>query len=66
MHVSPPRRPWHAKSRAMRLLEHAESRLMLGPVRSKNQLMRFASMLSEVPFALYLGLRSRSCERTSL
>lgn len=33
------------------LLEHAESRLILGPVRSKNQLIRFANMLFAVPVA---------------
>jgi hypothetical protein len=66
MFVSSHRSPWQAKSRAIKLLEQAESRVMLGPVRSKNQLIRLANMLSEAPLALYFGLRSRSWDRSSL
>lgn len=54
METSPNLRPWHARWAAVRLLEQAVSKLILGPRRSKNQLSRFESMAVPVPVAMYL------------
>jgi hypothetical protein len=50
----------------MRLLEHAESKFILGPFRSNIQLILFASILGETPIALYLGVKSMSLARSVL
>jgi len=57
---SPLRSPWHAMSKAMRLLEQAESKLTLGPLKLKNQLMRFARSAIPSSVAEYLGMSSVS------
>jgi hypothetical protein len=45
-------------------LEHAESRFTLGPTRSKNQLIRLASIAGEVPIAAYFEATSGSLENS--
>jgi hypothetical protein len=45
------RNPWHATSSAIILLEHAESKLTLGPFKLKNQLILFARTARDVPVA---------------
>lgn len=54
------RSPWQAISSAIRLLEHAESKFTLGPVKWKNQLSLFATMFIDTPVAVYLGISSTS------
>jgi hypothetical protein len=44
-----------ARSKATRLLEHAVSVVMLGPVKLKNVLMRLESRLAAIPVAEYRG-----------
>lgn len=60
MFESPFRRPWQAMSKAIMLLEQAESRWTLGPVKLKNQLSRFANILIDEPVAACLGSLSWS------
>lgn len=54
------RSPWQARSSAIILLEQAESRLTLGPLKLKNQLSLFASKLIASPVTAYLGSTSGS------
>jgi hypothetical protein len=51
---------WHARSRAVILLEHAESICILGPVKPKNQLTRLAWIEEVVPVIVFLGIVSGS------
>lgn len=58
--ASPCRIDRHAISKATKLLEQAVSIVRLGPVKLKNVLIRFESMLPAVPAAEYLGPYSGS------
>jgi hypothetical protein len=60
MFDSPDRSPCTDMSSAIMLLEQAESKLTLGPVKLKNQLIRFASIACESPVAAYVGRFSGS------
>lgn len=66
MSVSLSRRPWHARSKAIMLLEQAESKLTQGPVKLKNQLKRAANMLGATPVAVYIGRVNGSLLRVNL
>lgn len=52
--------PWQHMSTATRLLEHAVSMVMLGPVRSKKVLILLDNMLAAIPVPAYFGAVSRS------
>ena len=56
------RRLWQHRCSALRLLEHAVSKEMLGPRKSKNQLSLFASIAGPVPVALYFAWSSGSLQ----
>lgn len=56
----PRRSESHAISKATRLLEHAVSIVILGPVRLKNVLIRLDNIEAAEPVAKYLGILSGS------
>lgn len=58
------RRLCTAKCKATKLLEHAVSIVILGPLKSKNQLTRFDSIELVVPVVLYLSAISGSESRS--
>lgn len=62
MFESPAHRPLQDASKATILLEHAVSMVILGPSKSKNQLILLERMAFEVPVAEYLGICCASLE----
>lgn len=53
-------------SRATRLLEHAVSMVILGPVKSKKVLILLDNMLAAIPVPAYFGAVSRSFAEASV
>ena len=65
MSQSPRAKLLQARSTASKLLEQAESRLQLAPVKPKNQLSRFASMERSHPTLQWLAAVSESFNDSS-